>query len=238
MQVSAHVSCVVNEVSTHAGPPCATLLHPQRTPREAHAMVTHHPRYRETTGPAQRCLLYCQAWHRCSTPCSYWTEHLGSCGGQEHQRRGQGGGAREEGLEQTAEKGPGDAVGGREHGRVWPGAGFRPKPLGAKSLSCSSANSPETRASLETPVSVSHPHLVSRSTNTPHAQPWAGMGSAGDTVVTTAPLVLPSQDSQSSRGDRPRGSGLGWDPRAHLAQAEHPGGLPGGGGVVRQVRKQ
>lgn len=90
--------------------------------------------------------------------------------------RSTNGGAREEGLEQTAEKGPGDAVGGREHGGVWTGAGFRPKPLGAKSLSCSSAISPETRASLETPVSVSHPHLVSGSTNTPCAQPWAGLG--------------------------------------------------------------
>lgn len=118
----------------------------------------------------------------------------GSCRVQEHQE-GQGAGP-----ERTAEEGPRDAVGGREHGGGWTRAGFRPKPLGAKSLSCSSANSPETRASLETPVSVSHPHLVSGSTNTPCAQPWAGLGSAGDTVVATAPLVLPSQDSQSSRG--------------------------------------
>lgn len=88
-----------------------------------------------------------------------------------------------------------DAVGGREHGGVWTRAGFHPVPLGAESLSCPSANSPETRASLEASVPVSHPHLVSGSTNTPCAQPWAGLCRAGDTVVAKAPPspVLPSR---------------------------------------------
>lgn len=81
---------------------------------------------------------------------------------QEHQRRDQEGG----GGERTAEKGQCEAVGGREPWWNLYMSRVCPKPLRATVSPWSSAKSPETRASLETPLSLYHPHLVSSSTNT------------------------------------------------------------------------
>lgn len=105
-------------------------------------------------------------------------------------------------------------------------------------------------ASLEAPVSVSptpgvrfHKHSLS-----PCSVPHPGLGSAGGTVVTTAALTLPSQDSRSNREDRPITQTVGTQggqvrnggPRAHLTQPESLGGLPvgGEGGSVGQAVKQ
>lgn len=66
-------------------------------------MITYHPLYRGTTGPAQRCLLHCQAWHRCSMNCSYWTEHWAPVVSGSPR-----GGAGEGGPKQTAAEGLSD----------------------------------------------------------------------------------------------------------------------------------